>query len=472
MLKLNYAVASDRGLVRGNNEDSAYAGPNLLALADGMGGHAAGEIASQMMIRHLQNLDGEPGDNDMLAMLASVADDANRAIARAVRDAPETDGMGTTLTAIMFDGEQLALCHVGDSRGYMMRNDELEQITVDDTFVQSLVNEGKLAKEDVSTHPQRSLILKAYNGRPVKPSLRTIPAEVGDRLMLCSDGLSDPVTDSTIADALRYGTPDEAARRLVELALRSGGPDNVTVVVADILSSSDHSTAVPSTPLTAGALLGDAPEDLRPDTAAGRAAAMAAREPQTIPPAGSAPADKDKEEPTAEEKPKKPRRRKRRFFLTFSILLILLGGIVAAGWWGNNQVKKTYFVSTSKDAIVIEKGLNYSVFGRDLHTRAHNLCMDAEGDLSLLQATETTSNDPKCRTFKLQDLPESLRSSVSTLPEGSYDDVLQQTQRLAQQALPACVTRAPNPDNPSDPSSTGANSGDLTTPGVNCREVN
>ena len=422
MLKLNYAVASDRGLVRGNNEDSAYAGPNLLALADGMGGHAAGEIASQMMIRHLQNLDGDPGDNDMLAMLASVADDANRAIARAVRDAPETDGMGTTLTAIMFDGEQLALCHVGDSRGYMMRNDELEQITVDDTFVQSLVNEGKLAKEDVSTHPQRSLILKAYNGRPVKPSLRTIPAEVGDRLMLCSDGLSDPVTDSTIADALRYGTP--------------------------------------------------APEDPRPDTAAGRAAAMAAREPQTIPPAGSAPADKDKEEPTAEEKPKKPRRRKRRFFLTFSILLILLGGIVAAGWWGNNQVKKTYFVSTSKDAIVIEKGLNYSVFGRDLHTRAHNLCMDAEGDLSLLQATETTSNDPKCRTFKLQDLPESLRSSVSTLPEGSYDDVLQQTQRLAQQALPACVTRAPNPDNPSDPSSTGANSGDLTTPGVNCREVN
>ena len=341
MLKLNYAVASDRGLVRGNNEDSAYAGPNLLALADGMGGHAAGEIASQMMIRHLQNLDGDPGDNDMLAMLASVADDANRAIARAVRDAPETDGMGTTLTAIMFDGEQLALCHVGDSRGYMMRNDELEQITVDDTFVQSLVNEGKLAKEDVSTHPQRSLILKAYNGRPVKPSLRTIPAEVGDRLMLCSDGLSDPVTDSTIADALRYGTPDEAARRLVELALRSGGPDNVTVVVADILSSSDHSTAVPSTPLTAGALLGDAPEDPRPDTAAGRAAAMAAREPQTIPPAGSAPADKDKEEPTAEEKPKKPRRRKRRFFLTFSILLILLGGIVAAGWWGNNQVKKT-----------------------------------------------------------------------------------------------------------------------------------
>ena len=472
MLKLNYAVASDRGLVRGNNEDSAYAGPNLLALADGMGGHAAGEIASQMMIRHLQNLDGDPGANDSRAPLAPVADAPTRAMARAGRDAPETDGMGTTLTAIMFDGEQLALCHVGDSRGYMMRNDELEQITVDDTFVQSLVNEGKLAKEDVSTHPQRSLILKAYNGRPVKPSLRTISAEVGDRLMLCSDGLSDPVTDSTIADALRYGTPDEAARRLVELALRSGGPDNVTVVVADILSSSDHSTAVPSTPLTAGALLGDAPEDPRPDTAAGRAAAMAAREPQTIPPAGSAPADKDKEEPTAEEKPKKPRRRNRRFFLTFSILLILLGGIVAAGWWGNNQVKKTYFVSTSKDAIVIEKGLNYSVFGRDLHTRAHNLCMDAEGDLSLLQATETTSNDPKCRTFKLQDLPESLRSSVSTLPEGSYDDVLQQTQRLAQQALPACVTRAPNPDNPSDPSSTGANSGDLTTPGVNCREVN
>lgn len=469
MLKLNYAVASDRGLVRGNNEDSAYAGPFLLALADGMGGHAAGEIASQMMIRNLQHLDSDPGDNDMLALLASMADDGNRAIAKAVRDAPETDGMGTTLTALLFDGDQLALCHVGDSRGYLMRDDELEQITVDDTFVQTLVNEGKLAKEDVSTHPQRSLILKAYNGRPVKPSLKMLPAVVGDRLMLCSDGLSDPVTDSTIADALRYGTPDEAARRLVELALRSGGPDNVTVVVADVLSGSDHSTKVPEAPLTAGALLGDAPEDPRPDTAAGRAAVMAARQPQTIPAASeSTSSDSAPAAETAEEQGT-PKKRRFRFLTMLLVLLLVVGGFVAAGWWGNARLKETYFVAASDQAIVIEQGMNYSVLGRDLHGRYQDVCLDKDGNLVLSSAGESEPL-PQCSTFKLQDLPASLRSSVSTLPEASYDEVLQQLQRLAAQALPVCVTRASQSDS-GEAGSTASNSGDLTSPGVNCREV-
>lgn len=145
MLRLNYAVASDRGLVRGNNEDSAYAGPHLIALADGMGGHAAGEVASQLMIKHLMPLDASPDDNDMLALLASGADDANRAIAQGVRDEPATNGMGTTLTAIMFNGTDLAMCHVGDSRGYRYRDGKLEQITVDDTYVQSLVDKGELS---------------------------------------------------------------------------------------------------------------------------------------------------------------------------------------------------------------------------------------------------------------------------------------------------------------------------------------
>ncbi len=214
MLRLNYAAASDRGLVRGNNEDSAYAGPHLIALADGMGGHAAGEVASQLMINHLMRLDADVDDNDMLALLASVADDANRAIAQGVRDVPETDGMGTTLTALMFNGADLAMCHVGDSRGYRLRDGALEQITVDDTYVQSLVDKGQLAPEDVSTHPQRSMILKAYTGRPVEPTLKMIDIRPGDRFLLCSDGLSDPVTHSTIETTLQQGTPQEAARRV------------------------------------------------------------------------------------------------------------------------------------------------------------------------------------------------------------------------------------------------------------------
>ena len=259
-LVLRYIARSDRGLVRSNNEDSVYAGARLLALADGMGGHAAGEVASQLMVNHLERLDADPDDNDMLALLGGVADDANRQIAQAIRDHPETDGMGTTLTALMFNGRSFGLIHVGDSRGYRLREGALEQITVDDTFVQSLVDEGKLDPADVSSHPQKSLILKAYTGRPVEPTLRDLDARPGDRILLCSDGLSDPVTASTIEQTLSEGTPADAARRLIELALRSGGPDNITVVVADVVETDELDdaarAALPATPVTAGALLG------------------------------------------------------------------------------------------------------------------------------------------------------------------------------------------------------------------------
>ncbi|NLF91250.1 MAG: serine/threonine-protein phosphatase, partial [Corynebacterium marinum] len=288
-LRLNYAALSDRGLVRGNNEDSAYAGPNLLIIADGMGGHAAGEVASQMMVTRLEQLDADPADNDMLALLGSVADDANREIAEAIRQDPETDGMGTTLTALMFNGREFGLIHVGDSRGYRLRDGELSQITVDDTFVQSLVDEGRLDPEDVSSHPQKSLILKAYTGRPVEPTLANLDARPGDRLLLCSDGLSDPVTASTIASELNTGAPQVAARRLIELALRSGGPDNITVVVADVVDTDELDdaavAALPAVPVTAGALLGDPEEESHPDTSAGRAALLS-RRPKTISPDG------------------------------------------------------------------------------------------------------------------------------------------------------------------------------------------
>lgn len=471
MLKLNYAAASDRGLVRGNNEDSAYAGPHLLALADGMGGHAAGEIASQLMINQLRHLDTHPEENDMLNMLADAADNGNRAIAKGVREAPETDGMGTTLTAIMFDGSSLGLCHVGDSRGYLLRDGELEQITVDDTFVQSLVNEGKLAAEDVSTHPQRSLILKAYNGRPVQPTLRLIDAQAHDRLLLCSDGLSDPVTASTIAKTLEEGTPEEAARRLVELALRSGGPDNVTVVVADVLESEDPHSEFPTKPVAAGALLGNAPEDPRPDTAAGRAAMMASRQPKTIPAAGSSESDDTGDDDEEEEspKPQSKKRSKKKFFWIF-LIFILIAGVAAGGWWGNTRLHNIYFVAVSNEEILIDQGVNYTFVGKSLHSHYQDVCIDRNGKLTLSDAGNGASNS-QCSIFTIKALPESVRPSVTTLPNGSYNEVLQQLQRLADQALPVCIIREPeDPNKPNEPSSTHS-SGDLNSPGVNCREV-
>lgn len=319
MLKLNFTAASDRGLVRGNNEDSAYAGPYLLALADGMGGHAAGEVASQLMITHLMGLDKNPGDNDMLALLGTVSTEANWSIAEHIKKNPETDGMGTTLTSMMFNGSQFAVCHAGDSRGYLLRDNKLQQVTKDDTYVQSLVDEGKLDPEDVTSHPQKSLILKAYNGRDVEPTLFLIDAQPGDRILLCSDGLSDPVTASTIETALNAGPLEEVAQRLIELALRSGGPDNVTIVVADVVEATEEEIAaakeqnlgnpadadtqqfaatagIPQEQAKAekeasinpqavlvGAIAGEVPEPTHPDSAASRAAALN-RRPQVIEP--------------------------------------------------------------------------------------------------------------------------------------------------------------------------------------------
>ena len=478
-LQLNYAVVSDRGLVRGNNEDSAYAGPNLLVIADGMGGHAAGEVASQLMVTHLERLDADPADNDMLALLGGVADDANREIAEAIREHPETEGMGTTLTALMFNGRHFGLIHVGDSRGYRLRDGRLEQITMDDTFVQSLVNEGKLDPGDVSSHPQKSLILKAYTGRPVEPTLVDLDARPGDRIMLCTDGLSDPVTAATIEQTLSEGAPADAARRLIELALRSGGPDNITVVIADVVETDELDAAaraaLPTTAVTAGALLGETEEPTHPDTSAGRAALLS-RQPQTISPngevtpqplTGARPAPSGAQEVAAA--PAGDSGSRGRFRLPALILsLLLLIALVVGGWWVKSTIDNTYFITTgTEDHLVIEHGVNYSVFGRDLHTPYQEACLNREGDLRLVDVGSTED----CSPFSLADLPASVRTQVAGLEGGSYDEVTQQLRRLAQQALPVCIDRETAPAE-GDGDAEAEAAGDLSRPGVNCREVN
>jgi protein phosphatase len=185
-LVLRYAARSDRGLVRQNNQDAVYAGPRLLALADGMGGHAAGDMAAKVVIAAFAPLDDDEPGNDLLDQLHEAALAGNAAISELVREDPEREGMGTTLTAVLFGGNKIGLVHVGDSRAYLLRDGVFSQITRDDTFVQSLIDEGRISEHEASHHPQRSLLLKALTGHEVQPSLTVREAYPGDRYLLCS----------------------------------------------------------------------------------------------------------------------------------------------------------------------------------------------------------------------------------------------------------------------------------------------
>jgi len=272
-LALRYAVRSDVGLLREGNEDSAYAGPCLLAIADGMGGHAAGEVASAVAISALATLDHEPA-GDLLDPLAEAVAEANITLHEMSVADPSVEGMGTTLTAMLWQGSHVALCHIGDSRAYMLRDGELFQITRDHTLVQSLVDEGRLTPQAAASHPQRSLLLRALDGRTeADPDLSIREARFGDRYLLCSDGLSDVVTDQTLHKTLQTVTdPDDAVMQLIELAIRSGGPDNITCIVADVVNTDTGPVPPSRTPVVVGAASNtDGRPPLRTDSPAGRA---------------------------------------------------------------------------------------------------------------------------------------------------------------------------------------------------------
>ncbi len=254
-LVLRYAIRSDVGLLREGNEDSAYAGPRLLAVADGMGGHAAGEVASSLTIASMAELDAEPPSGDMLTELSEAVAAANTRLQEMIIANPAVEGMGTTLTALLWSDGHAAVCHIGDSRGYLLREDELYQITHDHTLVQSLVDEGRISADDVSTHPQRSLLLRALDGRSVaEPDLSVHEGQPGDRYLLCSDGLSGVVSDETLRETLAtIAEPEAVTRQLIDLALHGGGPDNITCIVADVVDSGSNRLPLTTSPVLAGA---------------------------------------------------------------------------------------------------------------------------------------------------------------------------------------------------------------------------
>ena len=235
-LGIRYAVQTDIGQHRESNEDSAYAGARLLAVADGMGGHAGGEVASAAAIDVLRPLDAELPAGDLLNALQHAVRQANDAMRHIAESDPSLRGLGTTLTAMLWSGSQLALVHIGDSRAYLLRDGELFQITHDHTLVQTLVDEGRLTVDEAASHPQRSLLLRAIDGRESEPDLQLQDAAPGDRYLLCSDGLYAVVSAERIREVMTaVADPEDVVRKLVDLANAGGGPDNITCVVADVV---------------------------------------------------------------------------------------------------------------------------------------------------------------------------------------------------------------------------------------------
>jgi serine/threonine protein phosphatase PrpC len=236
------------GLVRQGNEDSAFSSAQLIAVADGMGGHAAGEVASRIAVQVLQRLEptltAEDIDEDSVEdLLMHSLHSIDAEITAVTSEDVEKRGMGTTLTALLIRNNQISLLHVGDSRCYRLRGNTLEQLSNDHTVIQELLDQGAITEAEAAEHPQRSMLTQALRGDgDVTPVLQVYEVKKGDRYLLCSDGLSGVLTDKEIKSGLKKTDKDEAVKFLNDATYINGAPDNVTILISDITDNSDASS--------------------------------------------------------------------------------------------------------------------------------------------------------------------------------------------------------------------------------------
>jgi len=370
--RLDFAAMSDVGRVRKDNQDSGYAGPWLLTVCDGVGGAARGDIASSTAVSQLRKLDERPApdlaDDDLLGMVSHGLYLAHDRIAELVDHDPSLNGTSTTATVCLFNGERLAVGHVGDSRAYLFRDGAVGQITHDHTFVQSLIDEGRITEEESRVHPHRNLILKALDGmREVEPDLFMVELEAGDRLMLCSDGVSGVLTDGRLADILATGSCDYAAVEMIRAALEAGSTDNVTCLVADVLES-DHA------PEEGEPLLVGAAAELRRkhfgSTRLFRGHRMGdTGELEPVPADADVPPDAIPSDPELDSEQlryalRPPRRRQ---WLRRTLALVAIVGVIwvgAAGAWSWSQ--RQYYIGEQNGMITIFRGMHGRVLWLDL----------------------------------------------------------------------------------------------------------
>jgi len=394
-LALHYALRSDVGLLREGNEDSAYAGPRLLAIADGMGGHAAGEVASAVAISAIAPLDRQNliSDDDMLNALADAVASARATLHDMSISDPAVEGMGTTLTAMLWAGARVAVCHIGDSRAYLLRDGDLYQITRDHTLIQSLVDEGRLSPAAAANHPQRSLIMRALQGSTdADPDLAMHDALLGDRYLLCSDGLTDVVGDeavhqilSTLADA------EDAVNQLIALAIRNGGPDNITCIVADVVDPATSPVRATTDARLAGAAAGgDISALLR--AASGSAPGASGEDPDAAPHAslnghrGRGTAKNSDEDADDFDEPR------RRWPLVTSILVVLVVLLAAGLYFGYRSIQGNYYLAADGSHVSIYRGISQKIAFVSLssvYQKTTVLTSEVPGELSL-PTTPTT----------------------------------------------------------------------------------
>jgi protein phosphatase len=388
-LALHYALRSDVGLLREGNEDSAYAGPRLLAIADGMGGHAAGEVASAVAISAIAPLDRQNliNDDDMLNALADAVASARTTLHDMSISDPAVEGMGTTLTAMLWAGARVAVCHIGDSRAYLLRDGDLYQITRDHTLIQSLVDEGRLSPAAAANHPQRSLIMRALQGSTdADPDLAMHDALRGDRYLLCSDGLTDVVGDEAVHQILST-VPDaeDAVSQLITLAIRNGGPDNITCIVADVVEIPGPVPPTTDARLAGAAAGGDISTLLR--AATGGTGGPGGPDPGTAPGAslnghrrrGAAKAVGEDVADDFEE----PRRR---WPVVTSILVVLVVLIAAGLYFGYRSTQGNYYLAADGSHVSIYRGISQKIAFVSLssvYQKTNVPITEVPGDLSL-----------------------------------------------------------------------------------------
>ena len=434
-LSLRFAAGSHKGMIREGNEDSGYAGPRLLAIADGMGGQAAGEVASSEVISTLVTLDDDIPGSDILTSLGTAVQRANDQLRAMVEEDPQLEGMGTTLTALLWTGQRLGLVHVGDSRAYLLRDGVLTQITQDHTWVQRLVDEGRITEEEATTHPQRSLLMRALgSGDHVEPDLSIREVRAGDRYLICSDGLSGVVSHQTMEDTLAsYQGPQETVQELIQLALRGGGPDNITVIIADVLDLDTGDTLagqLSDTPVVVGAVAENQlhlQDNGIMQTPAGRASGLGRQghgqgggefgPPGSGDATGYMPAASSFDDYSDDDfvKPRKKRGWLKRSFFGVLALAVVGGGLYGGYRWTQTQ----YYVGANDDHVALYRGISQ--------------------DLAWISLSKVQKDHPE---IELKYLPPYQQKLVeATIAEGGLGDAEKKITELSTQAS-ACKKNA------------------------------